>query len=168
MLFVFTVKGWDTHEWNPGGEPCTVGGRRSVRLHCWQYWRVGEGRDHCHCHWWVINCEKNFLLYRKYSCITASYDNQISKLSCALYRIFFYLFLFFSNSGETSKLLGRTVGVAVGGASSYIALVGAMLIYCRQRRQRLKHSPHQTTAGDPLYPCWQKWLHIGIHLRCWF
>ncbi|KAK3852725.1 hypothetical protein Pcinc_040701, partial [Petrolisthes cinctipes] len=52
-------------------------------------------------------------------------------------------------TGETSKLLGRTVGVAVGGASSYIALVGAMLIYCRQRRQRLKHSPHQTTADGP-------------------
>lgn len=52
-----------------------------------------------------------------------------------------YLSLF---SGESSQLLGRTVGVAVGGAAAYIALVGAMLIYCRQRRQRLKHSPQHT------------------------
>lgn len=47
-------------------------------------------------------------------------------------------------TGESSQLLGRTVGVAVGGAAAYIALVGAMLIYCRQRRQRLKHSPQHT------------------------
>ncbi|XP_071514252.1 LOW QUALITY PROTEIN: inactive tyrosine-protein kinase 7-like [Panulirus ornatus] len=52
-----------------------------------------------------------------------------------------------SVTGESSQLLGRTVGVAVGGAAAYIALVGAMLIYCRQRRQRLKHSP-QHTHGD--------------------
>ncbi|XP_068247783.1 inactive tyrosine-protein kinase 7-like [Palaemon carinicauda] len=48
--------------------------------------------------------------------------------------------------GDGSQLLGRTVGVAVGGAGAYILLVGAMLIYCRQRRQRLKHSPAHTRA----------------------
>ncbi|KAK7081861.1 Inactive tyrosine-protein kinase 7 [Halocaridina rubra] len=46
--------------------------------------------------------------------------------------------------GNGIQLLGRTVGVAVGGAAAYMALVGAMLIYCRQRRQRLKHSPAHT------------------------
>nr|XP_053642383.1 inactive tyrosine-protein kinase 7-like isoform X2 [Cherax quadricarinatus]XP_053642384.1 inactive tyrosine-protein kinase 7-like isoform X3 [Cherax quadricarinatus] len=50
-------------------------------------------------------------------------------------------------TGESAQLLGRTVGVAVGGAAAYMALVGAMLIYCRQRRQKLKHSP-QHTRGD--------------------
>ncbi|XP_042228420.1 inactive tyrosine-protein kinase 7-like isoform X2 [Homarus americanus] len=50
-------------------------------------------------------------------------------------------------TGESSQLLGRTVGVAVGGAAAYMALVGAMLIYCRQRRQRLKHTP-QHIRGD--------------------
>ncbi|CAL4074045.1 unnamed protein product, partial [Meganyctiphanes norvegica] len=43
-------------------------------------------------------------------------------------------------AGSGSKVLGRTVGVAVGGAAAYIALVGAMLFYCRQRRQRLKNT----------------------------
>ncbi|XP_042873905.1 inactive tyrosine-protein kinase 7-like [Penaeus japonicus] len=49
-----------------------------------------------------------------------------------------------SVSGESIQPLGRTVGVAVGGAAVYIALVGAMLIYCRQRRLRLKNSPPHT------------------------
>ncbi|XP_069168618.1 inactive tyrosine-protein kinase 7 isoform X1 [Procambarus clarkii] len=52
-----------------------------------------------------------------------------------------------SKNGESSQLLGRTVGVAVGGAAAYMALVGAMLIYCRQRRHKLKNSP-QHTRGD--------------------
>ncbi|KAG7165393.1 Inactive tyrosine-protein kinase 7-like [Homarus americanus] len=57
-----------------------------------------------------------------------------------------------SSSGESSQLLGRTVGVAVGGAAAYMALVGAMLIYCRQRRQRLKHTPQHIRADVPLPP----------------
>ncbi|KAK8401828.1 hypothetical protein O3P69_001139 [Scylla paramamosain] len=50
-------------------------------------------------------------------------------------------------TGDSSQLLGRTVGVAVGGAAAYIALVGAMLIYCRQRRHRLKQPSPQHARG---------------------
>ncbi|XP_050699477.1 inactive tyrosine-protein kinase 7-like isoform X2 [Eriocheir sinensis] len=50
-------------------------------------------------------------------------------------------------TGDSAQLLGRTVGVAVGGAAAYIALVGAMLIYCRQRRHRLKQPSPQHARG---------------------
>ena len=51
-------------------------------------------------------------------------------------------------SDNMGGVLSRTIGVAVGGAAAYIALVGALLIYCRQRRHRRKHSPTCTARAS--------------------